>query len=270
MTRVAVAVALGAVLGALGGLASGSSHRAVTTLSVGKGSSLLAAETVAAFARTKVVADNAGVHSGLHARAIHGTSLVELSYSASSSVRALQVVQQAATALGTLVPARFAGVQAQVVDPPHAAGGGRPYGRFVLAGASLGLLLAALSFLRLPPRRRAERVPGTGPRVPQRPWRSQKPVPGTVPAPAPDPAPAPPPPPATEPPEPEPAPAPDPLARYRALLAEHGAEFGGDQVAQWEAYLDAFSAQTVDGRIPPSLEGMLGDVFAPLLARARS
>jgi hypothetical protein len=57
------------------------------------------------------------------------------------------------------------------------------------------------------------------------------------------------------------------VAELRALVAEHGAEFSADQVAEWNGYLEALAAQEVDGELPANLGGLVQDVFAPLLER---
>src|SRR5262249_23736557 len=71
-------------------------------------------------------------------------------------------------------------------------------------------------------------------------------------------------------PEPEPEAWPDsPLADLRRGLEEHRDEFPPDQVAEWEAYLDAFEAQVVDGELPPAMAGMAKDVFESLQERLK-
>jgi len=60
-----------------------------------------------------------------------------------------------------------------------------------------------------------------------------------------------------------------PLADLRRGLEEHRDEFPPDQVAEWEAYLDAFEAQVVDGELPPAMAGMAKDVFESLQERLK-
>ena len=267
-TVVAGAAAAGAAVGLVVALAAGGTQRAVTTLSVARGTSLIASRTVASFAGSSAVAGNVadGLHvtpehvgGHLHARAIATTALVELSYTDTSAPRATQAVQQAASVLAALVPARFSGVTVSVVDPAHAEAVGAPVARDTAGGALAGLVLGGFVALRRPRRPRPAAAPAPRP----------EPVAPPEPAPRPAPAPAPPPPP------PPTAPAPAAaeagwILELRAALAAHGPAFGPDQVAEWEAYLDAFAAQAVDGELPPHLAGICADVFEPLLARARA
>ena len=239
---VGAAAAAGRVAGIATGLAVGGPHRAVASLAVERGGTPVAAHTVAALVRTKLFEDNLGVR-GVHARVVHGTALVELSYEDGSATRATRAVEQAATTLRSLVATRFPALGVAVVDPARAGGERRHVVRDGLLGAIVGLLAGAFVPLR---RRRVSEPAPPPPRTP-------------------DPEPAP---------EPEPVPGPEtgpgtrssPLDELRAEVAARRDEFPPDQVAEWEAYLDAFEAQVQDGELPPGLQGMLADIFEPLRA----
>lgn len=96
--------------------------------------------------------------------------------------------------------------------------------------------------------------------------------------------------PAPPPPEPEPVPEPKPtpepvpepvvaqsreetapfyayrnIGVLRRLIAERGAEFP-DRIEEWGIYLDTFESYAEDGNLPPRFEGVIEDVFGPLLA----
>ena len=244
MTRrivVGAAAAAGLVAGVAIAFATGGQHRAVASFAVQRGGTPVAAPTVAALARTKLFADNLGVN-GVHAHVVHGTALVELSYEDDSAARATRVVQQAATTLQSLVATRFPALGVGVVDPPRAGGARRHVVRDGLLGAIAGLLVGAFVPLQ---RRRPQPAapPPPSPPVAPAPEPEPEPVPGPVPAPV----------------TPR-----SPLDELRAEVAVRRDEFPPDQVAEWEAYLDAFEAQVENGEIPPRLQGMLDDLFEPL------
>jgi hypothetical protein len=240
---VGACAAAGLVAGVAIGYAAGGSHRAVTSLAVQRGGTPVAAPTVAALVRTKLFADNLGVE-GVHAHVVHGTALVELSYTDDSGDDASRVVQRAATTLQSLVATRFPALGVGVVDPARAGGAERHPIRDGLSGALAGLFVGTF----VPLGRRARRGEPAPPPPPP-------PLPPVPPAPAPVPA--------AEP-EPGPRTGQSPLAALRAEVEARRDEFPPDQVAEWEAYLDAFEAQAQDGEIPAGLRGMLDDVFEPL------
>ena len=240
------------VAGLAAGLALGLVHapgyRATTTLLVKANGSPVALPTVAVLAKSDAVVANVanalGLKAGdvrkrLHAAVIAKTALVRIQADASSALRAQQIAQQEAVALEAIGSARLGkSVQIAVVDPATAKRRGKP----ILADAVWGLIVGLLLSLV-----RVSRTPKVSDPVT---------VSDTV-------APASPPPP---PPPPTPV-RPSPLAELRAGLAVHRDEFSPDQVAEWEAYLDAFEAQVVDGALPPNVKGMADDVFEPLRAR---
>jgi hypothetical protein len=280
-TAVAVGVA-GAILGAVVAYTGSTSHRAATTLSVQRGGNPAIVPTVVALAQTSVLAENvsqavhvptATVARRLHARALAGTALLELTYDDPSASQAAQVAQQAASTLESLVVARFPALRVAVVDPAHpVSSAGRPVLRDMLIGALLGLLVgAALGSrrIRLPSLPKVPSLPKPSlpkpslpklPRLPKPPKRVPKPKPVPIPAPAE--------------PEPEPAPLPEPepvelgeLGELRAALAAYGAEFRPDQVTEWEAFLDALEPHLVNGELPSSIAQVADEVFAPLRER---
>jgi hypothetical protein len=120
-----------------------------------------------------------------------------------------------------------------------------------LLGGSLGLLLAALGTSAAAARASAPREPAV---------KATPPEPQTVAPVAPVAEPV-------QPPAPSPPPVQGRVAELRALVDAHGAEHSPDQLAEWHGYLEAFATQEVDGALPPNLEGLARDVFAPLLAR---
>jgi len=146
----AVAVALA---GAIVGYSGTGSHRAVTTLAIQRGGAPAVVPSVVALAQTSVLAENvaqethvpqATVAAHLHARALPGTALIELSYDDPSAAHAAQLAQQAASTLESLVASRFSALSVGVVDPAHPVGGTRrPVLRDTLVGALLGLLAGA-------------------------------------------------------------------------------------------------------------------------------
>jgi hypothetical protein len=179
---------------------------------------------------------------------VPATALVRIQYDAGGRLRAQQVAQQEASALGAIAAARLPGVVTlSVVDPPSSERQSRPVLADALWGALIGAVVGLIAewvrrFRREP---RPEAVSDTAP------------VPDTV---------------VEAPPAPEPEAAPEPvrespLAELRRGLEEHRGAFSADQVAEWEAYLDAFEAQVVDGELPPSMAGMAQDVFEPLRER---
>ncbi|HEX7626211.1 MAG TPA: hypothetical protein VF379_04080 [Gaiellaceae bacterium] len=284
MSRARIAVLLvvvGAIAGALVAYVGGGTHRAVATLAVQRGGAPAVVPSIVALAQTAVLAENvaesthvpsATVERRLHARALPSTALIELTYDDPSATHAAQLVQQAAATLSSLVVSRFPALRVAVVDPAHPQSGTRrPVTRDVLIGALAGLLLGAGLLYR--PQRAPKKVSDTKVsdtargfarrRLPERKPRTPKAAPEPAPEPVPEPVPEPEPPP---PPPPKPAP-PSPLAPLRAGLAAHRSEFPADQVAEWEAYLDAFDAQVVDGVLPLSLAGLAGDIFEPLQDR---
>jgi len=269
-TAVAVGVA-GAIAGAVVAYSGSTSHRAATTLSVQRGGSPAIVPTVVALAQTSVLAENvsqvvhlptATVARRLHARALPGTALLELTYDDPSASQAAQVAQQAASTLESLVVARFPALRVAVVDPAHpVSSAGRPVLRDTLIGALLGLLAGAAlggRRLELPSLPKAPKLPS----LPKPRKRAPRPKPISTPAPvAPEPEP-----------EPEPEPKPEPvelgeLGELRAALAAYGAEFRPDQVTEWEAFLDALEPHLVNGELPLSIAQVADEVFAPLRER---
>jgi len=247
----------GLVIGAILGLLNAPPYRATTTLLVKSHNVPVALPTVAALATSDAVTGNvanalgvsaASVRSHLHVSTVPNTALVRIAYHAEDRLRAQQFAQQEASALEAIASARLGGVVSlSVVDPPRSARQSRP----VLADALWGALIGAVVGLVAEWVRRFRREPRPAP------------VPGTDPVSGTDLAPEPPP-------EPQPEPAPvreSPLAELRRGLEEHRDEFSIDQVVEWEAYLDAFDAQVVDGELPPSVAGMAQDVFEPLRDR---
>jgi hypothetical protein len=216
----------------------------------------VALPTVAALAASDAVTGNVAnalgvspgsVRSHLHVSTVPSTALVRIQYDAGDRLRAQQFAQQEASALEAIAAARLGGVVSlSVVDPPRSARQSRPvladalWGGLI--GALVGLIAGSVRWFRREPRREPEPVPGTDP------------VPGTEVAAAPPPA------------EPELV-RESPLGELRRGLEEHRDEFSIDQVVEWEAYLDAFEAQVVDGELPPSVAGMAQDVFEPLRER---
>jgi hypothetical protein len=184
------------------------------------------------------------------------TALVRVEYDDAARARAVQVAQEEATVLEAIVASRLgAATRASIADPARAARLGRPVGRDVLVGSAVGLALG-LAAAALLGRGRREVVKTAVP------VESHVDEPGVVEEPAPiAPEPA-----AVATPEPEP-PRPGRVAELRALVAERGAEFSADQIAEWNGYLDALAGQEVDGELPPNLTGLVEDVFAPLLQR---
>ncbi|HEV8460004.1 MAG TPA: hypothetical protein VGQ38_04785 [Gaiellaceae bacterium] len=243
---------IGLAVGAVVGLLVSPPYRATTTLLAKSHDAPVVVPTIGELAKSETVVHNVAqalhlsdgvVRSHLHVSTIPGTALVRVEYDDRDRVRAQQVAQQEASALESIAAARLPGVVTlNVVDPvtsarrPH-----RVFG-FALWGALIGGLvgLAAEYGRRL--RRHETPEPGSPPanQVPERE------------------------------PEPEPeAPRESPFAGLRRGLAEHRDEFSPDHVAEWEAYLDAFEAQLVDGELPPSTARMAEDVFQPLQERLK-
>jgi hypothetical protein len=252
----------GLVIGAVVGLLNAPPYRATTTLLVKSHNVPVALPTVAALATSDAVAGNVAnalgvsvgsVRSHLHVSTVPGTALVRVRYDAADRLHAQQVAQQEASALEAIAAARLPGVVTlTVVDPPTAERQSRPILAYALWGALIGAVVGLIAEwvrrFKREPREASRPVPGTDP------------VPGTEVAP-PEPEP-----------EPEPAPEParlreSPLAELRRGLEQHRDEFSADQVAEWDAYLDAFEAHVVDGELPPSVAGMAQDVFEPLRDR---
>jgi hypothetical protein len=251
----AVGVA-GALMGGVVALSSAGSHRAVTTLAVQRGGAPADVPSIVALAKTSVLAENvaqaahvpaATVERHLHARALHGTALLELAYDDPSSARAAQLAQQAASTLQSLVASRFPALSVAVVDPAHPEPGTRrPVLRDLLIGALAGAFVGALVGLGLAGREavRDTTVSDTVPPVPP-------PAPARQPGPEPD---------------PESVPSAE-LAQLRAALAAHGDEFRPDQVTEWAAFLDALEPHVVDGELPSAVAQVADEVFAPLRER---
>lgn len=255
------AAVAGLVAGAVVGLAQSPGYRATTTLIAQAHGSPVLLPTVGALATGNAVVGNVASALGLSADEVRRrvrvslvprTALVRVQADAGTALRAQQLAQQEATALEAIGSARLgAGVRIAVVDPATAARRGKP----VLADALWGALIGLFAGLALDWGRRLVAAP------PQTVSGTETVSPTVPDAPAPEPAaePAPPPPPSPPP--------PSPLAALRSGLAAHRDEFGADQVAEWEAYLDAFEAQVVDGALPAHIKGMAEDVFAPLQDR---
>jgi len=245
------AAVAGLVVGAIVGLAQSPGYRATTTLIAQAHGSPVLLPTVGALATGNAVVGNVASALGMSADDVRRrvrvslvprTALVRVQADAGTALRAQQIAQQEATALEAIGSARLgAGVRIAVVDPATAARRSKPVPADALWGALVGLLAG----LALEWGRRFAAAP-----EPQKVSDTET-VSDTIAA-------EPPPPP-----EPSPPP-PSPLAALRSGLAAHRDEFGADQVAEWEAYLDAFEAQVVDGALPAHIKGMAEDVFAPL------
>jgi hypothetical protein len=256
----AVTVA-GCIAGAVVGLVQAREYRATTTVLVEAHGAPATVPTVAALAVSDTVIGNVAdavhldadtIRSHLRARLVRGTALVRLDYDDTDRSRAVRIAQQEATVLEAIVASRLGGAtRASIADPARAARLGRPIGRDLLLGGAIGLVLgiggAAAS------RRR--------PAVPEAPVPAAEELVSEPPV-LKEPPPAPPAPTAA----PEPA-SPGQVAQLHALVAEHGAEYSPDQLAEWNGYLEALAAQEVDGELPPNLAGLVQDVFAPLLER---
>jgi hypothetical protein len=292
MTRVRSPAPLAAGLAVVGFLIGGAiaiSHsqpyRATTTLVVevhGVPSGPTAGDavpTIAALAVSDLVVENVAaamhldffaVRSHLHGAVVPGTALIRIGYDDAAALRAQQLAQEASSALQAVVAARFGSrLTVAVVDPLRSSRLGRPWLRdllFALLAAMIAGFAGELAVtLRRPRRAPAWSVP---PAAPQPAVRAV--VPRPEPEPEPEPVAEPEPLPEAEPVR-EPEPVPEPagrVAELRLALSARRDEFDLDQVAVWEAYLDALEAQTVDGELPPALEGLALDVFEPL-ARAR-
>jgi hypothetical protein len=249
----AVGVA-GALMGGVVALSSAGSHRAVTTLGVQRGGAPADVPSIVALARTSVLAENvaqaahvptATIERHLHARALHGTALIELAYDDPSSARAAQLAQQAASTLQSLVAARFPALSVGVVDPAHPEPGTpRPVLRDVLIGALAGALVGALVGAALSGSEEVAEttMPDIVPPVPPQAPESQPELAS------------------------EPVGSPE-LAQLRAALAAYGDEFRPDQVTEWAAFLDALEPHVVDGELPPAVAQVADEVFAPLRER---
>jgi capsular polysaccharide biosynthesis protein len=253
----------GCIVGAVVGLVQAPDYRATTTVLVEAHGAPATVPTVAALAVSDTVLGNVAdavradadtIRRRLHAQVVPGTALVRLEYDDADRLRAVQVAQQEATVLEAVVASRLgAATRASIADPARATRLGRPVGRDALLGGAIGLVLglavAAVS------RRRPAVLEVPAPRAES---QAAEPAVAEAPSPvAPEPVPA----------ASAEAPRPGRVAQLRALVAEHGAEFSADQLAEWNGYLDALAAQEVDGELPPNLAGLAEDVFAPLLAR---
>lgn len=222
-------------------------------------------QTVAALARSDAVAQNVvlalhlnespgALRGDLHAHAVRGSALVDISADQPSSVGAERTVQQAVVVLQRLAAARLSGVVPGQLVVWDAAGGtahalGRPFAAWCVGGASVGFLIAGLGLLA-PRRRGAPRLEaGTEPEV--------------LPAPEPEPA-------AEEQPEPEPPPEPEPLPERKSgqvaeLERRAHAEPDGARQAEMLVYLDQLAPfADAEGNLPANLVGLAEDVFGPL------
>lgn len=167
--RVYAALAAGAVVGALVGLAIAFAHstryRAETSVVVAPAlkrtdpALSTITHTVASLARSDAVARNVvtslrlgespgALRGDIHAHAVRGTALVEIGVDQGSALGAERALQQVVVVLQRLAAGRLAGVvpgSLVVWDAPtgsaHALG--RPYASWIIGGASIGLLLAA-------------------------------------------------------------------------------------------------------------------------------
>jgi capsular polysaccharide biosynthesis protein len=256
------ATVTGCIVGVVVGLVQSPDYRAVTTVLVEAHGVPATVPTVAALAVSDTVignvadavhADAGTIRSHLHAHVVPGTALVRLEYDDGDRPRAVLVAQQEATVLEAIVASRLGGAtRARIADPARATRLGRPVARDALLGGAVGLALglAGLAALR--------RRPSAAASAAARPEPAPEP-----PAAAPEPPPAPPAP------EPPAAPAaPGRVDQLRALVAKHGGDYSADQVAEWNGYLEALAAQETNGELPPNLDGLARDVFAPLLERS--
>jgi capsular polysaccharide biosynthesis protein len=250
------ATVAGCIVGGFFALAQSPGYRATTTVLVEAHGAPATLPTVAALATSDTVIGNVAdaVHGDadsirphLRAQVVPGTALVRIEYDDADRARALLVAQQEATVLEAIVAARLgSATRASIADPARATRRGRPVARDVLLGGVLGLVLGLGGVVAVR-RRPVVAAPPPAEREPE-----------------PEPAPV------EEPPPPPPPPvrrAPGRVAELRALVAKRGAEFSADQVAEWNGYLEALAAQEVDGELPPNLDGLARDVFAPLLER---
>lgn len=271
-TRTLSVIAGATVAGCIGGgavaLLQATSYRATTTLLVQVRGAPAAVPTVAALATGDSVIGNVAsatrltpgtVRDHLHVSRLAGTALVRLAYDDANRLKAGQVVQEEATVVEAIVADRLGStVRASIVDPAHTTRLAPPLGADALVGASIGLLLGAAGVGVA--RTRSRPAPSIEPAVAQAaPPVQQQPPPPTVPQPD-----VPPPPPVP----PSPPPPRSRVAELRQLVAQRGAEHSADQLAEWHGYLEAFAQQEVDGELPPGLELLARDVFAPLLERA--
>jgi capsular polysaccharide biosynthesis protein len=249
----------GCVVGGVVSLIQQPAYRATTTVLVETHGAPAVVPTVATLAvggtvignvADAVHADPDTIRSHLRVQLVPRTALVRVEYDDADRARALQVAQQEATVLEAIVASRLgAATRVSIAEPVRAARLGRPVGRDVLVGSAVGLALGLAAAALL----------GRGKRDVV---KVAMPVESHVDEPAPlAPEPA-----AVATPETQP-PRPGRVAELRALVAERGAEFSVDQVAEWNGYLDALAAQEVDGELPPNLSGLVEDVFAPLLER---
>lgn len=270
------ATVAGSLVGGTLALLEGPVYRAATTMLVEVHGAPAAVPTVAALATSDSVVEN--VSSEIHVSAgrlrhhlrvgvVSGTALIRIEYDDRDGVKAIQTVQQEATVLESIVAARLGGsTRVSVADPPRAFRLGRPVAGWTLSGGALGLAFALAGSLLLKVR---ERPPASETSAKQPPRRATPPaaVPVAVPAASPPAAAsvaAAAPPPARPPVAPAPA---GRVAELRALVAARAKDFSADQVAEWDGYLAALSDREIDGRLPPNLEGLARDVFAPLLDR---
>ncbi len=249
---------VGLVVGAVVGLLVTPPYRATTTLLAKSHNAPVVVPTIAALAESDAVVHNVAsalhlsddeVRSHLHVSRVPNTALVRVQYDEGDRLQAQQVAQQEASALEAIAAARLPGVVTlSVVDPVRSARQPHRIFGYAIWGALIGGLVGIAAEYGRRLRRHEAPEPGSPPA-------------NQVPEPEPEPAPEPP-----EPPEP---PRKSPLADLRRGLEEHRDAFSPDQVAEWEAYLDAFEAQVVDGELPPSMAGMAEDVFEPLQERLK-
>jgi capsular polysaccharide biosynthesis protein len=204
-------------------------------------------------------------------------AVLRISVADRNRVRATRIAVEVGLIFGRLVQARFGArgsqqpVHADVWDAGHATPNsniGRVFKTGLLAallGALLGFVLSNLRW------RTARDLPAAPPRAEEEPIR---PIP--APAPAPEPVPVPMPEPLPEP-EPETPPAAVVPIGVRAdanvlaldrLVEARANDFPGraDEWRYYVTYLRDFAAP--DGALPPSLAGLVADVFADLLPRA--
>jgi hypothetical protein len=239
---------IGLIVGAVVGLLVSPPYRATTTLLAKSGNAPVVVPTIAALAKSDAVVHNVAgalhlsddhVRSHLRVSTVPGTALVRVEYDDSDRRRAQQGARQEASALQAVAAAQLPGAATlSVVDPPRSRRLGHRILGYSLWGALIGGIVGLAGEYGRRLRRRREK-PEPASKTPESPSAEPNVIPES------------------------------PLADLRRGLEAHRAEFPPDQVAEWEAYLDAFDAHVVDGELPPPMAGMAKDVFEPLEERLK-